>query len=120
MVDFRDRVKRVLRSSTKLFGEWVQYYPKNGGTYKLRGIFDHDYQAVDPDTEQLVSSNQPALGLNMNDFEFQIKQRDQVQIRNVRYSVIDSREDGQGGVTLLLHKVNESETVNKKSYQRFA
>lgn len=120
MVDFRDRVNRILKSSTKTFGEPITYYPKKGGVYKIRGIFDHDYEAVDPDTEQLVSMNQPALGLNLNDVPFYPSVNDKVQVRNLKYRVIDSREDGQGGATLLLHRLDESSIIDKKYSQDLA
>ena len=70
---------------------------------------------VDPDTEQLVSSNQPALGVNLNDVPIDIIDGDIFEIRNLRYRAIDNREDGQGGATVLLHRVNDKQKVYKRS-----
>lgn len=116
--DFRDRVDRILNSSTKVFGETVTYYPRSGGVFKIRAIFDHDYQQIDPDTEQVISANQPALGVNMNDLKEAPETEDRVKIRNVTYRVVDAREDGQGGATLLLYRVDERKTVDPKPYSR--
>ena len=114
MVDFRDHVDDILNCCTDNFGEAVTLYPCNGGVYKIRGIFDHDYVSVDADTEQLISANQPALGVNLNDVPVDIVDGDIFEIRNLRYRVTDNREDGQGGATLLLHRVDDKQKVFKR------
>lgn len=114
MVDFRDRVDNVLNHCTSVFGEEVILLPKAGGSYKIVGIFDHEYVAVDPDTEQPISANNPALGVNLNDIPIDIVQGDIFEIRNLRYKVIDNREDGQGGATVLLHRLNDNKKVFKR------
>lgn len=111
MVDFRDRVNRVLKHSMGVFGEPVTVYPKAGGSYKVEGIFDTDYQTIDPGTEQVISANQLALGLNLNDIPIDILVEDEVVIRKIRYKIIDKREDGQGGATFFLHKVRVNDRI---------
>lgn len=107
MQDFRELVDDVLTVCTDTFGEEVTFFPLNRtGVYKARGIFDNEYAVVDTDTEEVISSNQPALGINLNDIKFDIKQNDQVEIRDQRFSIYDKREDGQGGAVLLLHRIN--------------
>ena len=118
MVDFRDKVNKILKHCTKNFGEDVQYYPSSGGTYCLRAIFDNDFQTVDPETEQVVSSNQSVIGVNLNDTNFELKTNDQVKVRNLMYKVIEVREDGQGGAQLLLHKCENEKKVFKKKGAR--
>jgi hypothetical protein len=103
--DFREKVDRLLSTSMEVFGEDVKFFPASGGVYNLRGVFDNEYQSLDPDTEQIVSVNQPSLGVNLNDVKFDLKQGDEVEIRKQRFRVQDKREDGQGGTVLLLHKV---------------
>jgi hypothetical protein len=112
MTDFRQHVNRILSHSTDKFGEEVTFYPKSGGVYKVRGIFDNEYQTLDPDTEQVLSVNQPALGVNLNDIKFPLKQGDEVQVRETRFRVQDKREDGQGGAMLMLHKVTLNERLS--------
>lgn len=112
MADFREHVDRILTHSMDTFGENVKFFPKSGGVYETRAIFDNEYQSIDPDTEQVLSVNQPALGVNLNDLKFEVRQGDEVEIRGQKFRVQDKREDGQGGVTLLLHKL----IVNERDY----
>lgn len=105
MVDFRTHVNRILKHAVTAFGEDVIVYPKAGGVYKIRGVFDNDYQAVDPDTEKTISANLPALGINLNDVSVDLAQGDQVKVRGTMFVVSDKREDGQGGAVLFLQKV---------------
>ena len=112
--DFRDRVSRVLNHATKAFGEEVTYYPQAGGSLFITGIFDNEYESVDPDTEQVISANQPVLGVNLNDVSFELKAEDSVKIRNLTYKIYDVREDGQGGASLLLHRCDSGQKVFKK------
>jgi len=111
LVDFRQYTKRILGHATRVFGETVKVYPKKGGVYKINAIFDNEYQSVDPETEKVLSVNQPALGINLNDLPVEIKQHDEVEIRGIRFKVIDKQEDGQGGATLMLHKVRQSDQI---------
>jgi hypothetical protein len=109
-MNFRNHVDRILDFSVDKFGEDVVFYPKSGGVFNVRAIFDNEYQTLDPDTEQTLSVNQPALGVNLNDIKFKLSQGDKVKIRGVMFKIADKREDGQGGATLLLHKA----TVNER------
>lgn len=111
MVDFRRTVDRILSSSLRVFGESIKFFPKSGGVLNIRGIFDNDFQVLDPDTEQMISSNQPGLGVNLNDFEVDPRVEDQCEIRGIKYRVTEVREDGQGGATLLLNKAKTSDRV---------
>jgi len=108
MVNFRKRVDRILGHSMREFGEQVIFFPRAGGVYKVRAIFNNDYQLIDPETEAVISGNQPALGVNLNDLKFDLCEGDRVQVRETTFSVYDKQEDGQGGATLLLHKTNAS------------
>ena len=120
-MDFRDRVNRVLNSCTKTFGEDCLYYPPNkNGSFPIRGIFDNDFEAVDPDTEQVISSNNPVLGVNLFDLSFELKVNGKVKIRNLNYKIYEIREDGQGGASLLLHKCDHGQKVFKKKNSRSA
>lgn len=114
MIDFRDRVSRVLNHCKKNFGEECILYPQAGGSHIITGIFDNEYQAVDPDTEQVISANQPVLGVNLFDLDIDIQIGDQIQVRNLRYKINDKRDDGQGGASLFLHRVNHEQKVFKK------
>lgn len=117
-MDFRDRVDRILNHCKKTFGERVTYHPYKGGSIVITGIFDNRHESVDPETEQVISSNQPVLGVNLNDVDFEIKINDKVKIRNLLYKIIEVREDGQGGAQLILHKTEHDKKVYKKKNSR--
>lgn len=102
-MDFRKLVDKVLNKCTETFGEEIIIYPRAGGIYKVRGIFDNDFQVIDANLEQVVSGNQPAIGLNLNDVPIEIKKGDEVEVRTVRYKIQEKKEDGQGGATFLIH-----------------
>ena len=112
--DFRDRTSKLLNHAKREFGESAVYYPVEGGSYNIRGIFDNEYQAVDPDTETVISDTQPVFGVNLFDLNFEVKAKDKIKIRNVMYKIYDKRADGQGGASLLLHKCDHGQKVYKK------
>lgn len=114
MTDFRDRVDKLLATATKTFGEDVLLMPKSGGNYFIKGIFDNEYEAIDPDTEQVISSNQPVLGINLHSLSTTPLTGDKIKIRNLTYRIYDVREDGQGGANLFLHKEDHGKRVRKK------
>jgi hypothetical protein len=95
------------------FSEEVILYPRAtpGVSHIGRGVFDNEHRSIDPDTQQAISVNQPILGVNLNEFPVEIKQLDQVEIRGIRFSIRDKREDGLGGATLFLNKVRASDRI---------
>lgn len=119
MNEFKDQVNNLLDCAIDVFGEDITYYPVSGGSFKLKGVFDQNYQAIDPDTEQVISANQMVLGLNLNDLSFEPKNGDLVRIQDSQFRVIDSREDGQGGTSLMLHRTDDNKTTDKRAYSRF-
>ena len=114
MVDFRDKVNKILNHCKKEFGEEATLYPVDGGTYIIQGIFDNEYEAVDPETEQLISANQPIFGVNLFDLNIELKPKSRIKIRNLFYRINEVREDGQGGASLILHRECHGQKVFKK------
>jgi len=102
-MDFRNLVDNVLTHGMNTFGEKVKFFPQGGGVFEVQAVFDNDFQIVDAQTEQLISANQPALGVNLNAIEWDLKKDDEVEVRGARFRVHEKREDGQGGAVLLLH-----------------
>lgn len=86
-------------------GEPVTYRPRKGGTFAIDGIFDEAFRQVDPDTQEVVASNNPRVGIKLKDIPFKPEQGDEIRIRNKIYRVKDSQEDGLGGTSLLLTEV---------------
>jgi hypothetical protein len=111
VIDFRVLANRILSASTRVFGERVEFYPKQGGTHIVRAVFDLKYEAVDLNTEQVVSVNEPILGVNLNDIKWDLSTADRVKIRGVMFRIQDKREDGLGGARLYLHKASVNERI---------
>jgi hypothetical protein len=103
-MSFKDKVGDLLTKAVNVFGEDVKYRSKSGGSVKIRGVFDHTFEFVDPNTNTVVSSNAPRLGIKLADLPFKPLQGDTVQIGSTLYKVVDALEDGQGGASLHLNK----------------
>jgi len=107
--DFRKHANDILDAAKFVFGEHdeaVIYSPKRGGSYTIVGIFDNQFEQIDPNTEQVVAANQPVLGIRLADLPYAPEKGDGVIVRGKRYRVIDSQEDGVAGASLFLHEVN--------------
>ena len=111
-MDYRERVDKILTKSVQVFGEDVTFYPRAGGVYKVRAIFDNEYFGLDVQTEKVVSVNQMNLGYNVNDIPVDITVDDVVMIREKKYLIQDKREDGQGGARLMLHRMKSSDRID--------
>jgi hypothetical protein len=105
MANFKDNLaNKILGHATRILGEKIEYRFKGGGSKVIDSIFDNEWEQVDPDTERVISTNQPILGIRLKDLERAPKNGDEVLIirDNLVYIVQDTREDGQGGVSLFL------------------
>jgi len=117
MPSFKDRFNRALGIIIPACGEQVEYRPRKtpGVRYKLNAVFDKDVQTVDPETNVIISSNAPRIGVRYSDLIEPPQKEDGVYIKGELYQVHDSEEDGQGGVTLFLHKVSEDESYERNT-----
>lgn len=82
------------------------YQPKSGGQFSIRGVFDDRAEQVDPDTERVISSNVFTFGVKLDDLPRAPEKGDKVIIKNVKYRVINSLEDGvpDASTVLILHR----------------
>jgi hypothetical protein len=107
-MSFRDRTDKLLDTALNVFGEenQVEYLPKSGGTFTIRGIYDEAWEETDPDTLITISTTQPNVGIKYNDLPGNVfpKIDDRLCVREKMFKVVDVREDGQWGLTLFLHK----------------
>jgi len=107
-MSFKNKVQNLLGTVIPTLGEKVQYRPKAGGSIIINAVFDNEYESVDPETEQLVSSNIPRIGIRLSDLSSPPEKGDKLVTEDGQtYKVTDPREDGQGGATLYLHKVKK-------------
>ena len=103
---FEGHVDCILDAATDCFGEDIIYLSRHGGRLSVRAIFDTPYEQVDPDTEVPISSNSIALGVKLKDFNpHELKIGDHFLVRDCKYRLIETQEDGQGGGELILHRV---------------
>lgn len=106
-MSFRDLTDKLLDHCLSVFEEKekVKYRPLSGGTFTIRGIFDETWKEVDPETEVILSSTQPNLGIKLNELgSIKPVTNDIVFVRDEEFRVTDVYEDGQGGATLFLHR----------------
>lgn len=95
----------------------VSYLPKDRAGFEVRAVFDNAYQAIDPTTQEVITSTKPMIGVKLADFEEKLakpRQDDKVIIKEVTYTVIDVQPDGQGGASLILHRDIASATRRAK------
>ena len=102
-----DEIKRGLGNKV---GDATYRRKRDGRLIKnIQGIFDDRAQQVDPDTEQVISSNLYTFGVKLADIQGDPEKGDQVIVKGVTYTVVDSLEDGVQGVStvLVLHRLGE-------------
>lgn len=104
--NFQDLACDILEASKCAFGDKVpaQYLPKAGGSFPITGIFDNHFEQVDPDTEQVIASNQVTYGIKLKDLPNPPCKGDKLIRCGKTFLVIDSQEDGVVGAILFLHE----------------
>lgn len=108
-MSFLSKTDKLLGSATRILGgETVQFFPKSGGRIDIQGVFDNEASLVDPDTERLVTSTQPILGIRLRDLDKIPLEGDEVVVRGERFKVVDIREDGLGGASLFISRVSNA------------
>lgn len=122
MANFKNNlVKRLLGHATRILGEEIEFRYKDGGSKKINAIFDNEWEQVDPDTERVISSNQPIIGVRLSDLSRAPTTGDTILIirDQKEYLIQDTREDGQGGVSLFLRlKTRRSKTDGQEGLLR--
>lgn len=103
---WNDKTNRLLDVAMGAFNvtNSATFHPAKGASFTARAIWDGLYQAVDPETNAVVTSTQPRIDVKLNDLEQEPKLGDRVEIKNIMYDIIELQKDGQGAATLMLHK----------------
>lgn len=102
-----DKLASQIHDASKCaFGEDVTFEPQAGGSFSIVGIFNEIFEQVDPDTERVISTQNPTLGVKLSDLPSTPKKDDVLKIRGVTYRIYDSQEDGEGMSQLFLTKVS--------------
>lgn len=102
--------KKLLAPLQRVFGEPVEYRPRNGTPFMVSGIFDRAYTAdVEPidDNGPAVNTTRPVLGIRDSAFVSPPEQGDMLYIPRVKtlFKVSDVQPDSHGGTRLELNKV---------------
>jgi len=105
-MSFKDLVGGLLDIAIPTFGEKVDYRPKRGGSFLIDAVFDEYFEQVDPNSEEIVASNVPMIGIKAANIPFAPDQGDEVRIGQRRFRVTDSQEDGQGGISVLMYEID--------------
>lgn len=101
-------VDEAMSACVEIFGEGedqVTYTHLDGSPFTLNGIFESATEDVDPNTGVMILSNKPMFSAGLGSFQQIPDQGDTAVIRGQTYRVIEPIFDGQGTVTLRLHKV---------------
>lgn len=104
--------KKLLAPLQGVFGEPVEYRPRQGTPFSITGIFDRAYTVdVEPidDNGPTVNTTRPVLGVRDSAFPSPPAQGDMLYIPRVRtlFKVADVQPDSHGGSRLELNKVRE-------------
>ncbi|MBO3274133.1 head-tail joining protein [Pseudomonas schmalbachii] len=67
-------------------------------------VFDKAHLVIDPETQAVVSSTNPALGVRLQDMPGMPTRRDTVRVRDVLYRIDDVQQDGVSGAVLILRR----------------
>lgn len=97
----------VIKRCRNTFREDVKYLPKTGGVFDITGVWDDATEMVDPNTEQVVSSNLFSLGFRFADLPEKPVKGDKLEVLGKEYKVIEIKEDGVEDISgiLIVHKV---------------
>jgi len=86
------------------FAEEITYNPDGGAPYAISSIFDNEYEATDPDTQQPILSLNPTVLINANDLAAPVARADTVTVRGKTYKFTWNQPDGTGPIRILLNE----------------
>ncbi len=97
-MSFRTLEDLVIQQTNEVMGADC-IYTQNSEEVEIKGVFDNSYV----DIEGMVSLK-PTLRIRLLDLSEKPTKADSVSISDISYRVLESREDGFGGSTLILQK----------------
>ncbi len=95
----------MLRTTLNAFGVSATY-TRDGLTVSIRkAVFDKNYIAVDPDTGATITSENPMLGVRLEELpDGKARSGDTVVVEGVTYRVVDQQKDSEGHAKLILKR----------------
>ena len=104
-MSFLAKTDIMLGTLKRSLGEEMSYRYKTGGSTKITAVWNRQHTSVDPDTEAVVSTNDPNIGVQLKDLRAYPVEGDKVYFNGDKYKVVDVEEDGQGAAQLRLYKL---------------
>lgn len=98
-MSFKTLSEQLVGLGQRVMGDDVTYSPAAGSPVTIQGIFDNAWVDIEG-----VLSLKPTLRINLADLASAPDKGDEVTVDEVDYRVTESRVDGHGGSTLILHK----------------
>lgn len=99
-MSFRTLEDAAISTINNVIGQDVTYTPIVGDSSSIKGVFDNSWVDI-----QGMVTLKPTLRIKLSDLDASPAKGDTVSISSVSYRVMESREDGYGGSTLILQKV---------------
>lgn len=99
--------EKLLAPLQKVFGQRINYRPKNGTAFDTEGIFDRPYskefETLDGSSE--INTTSPVIGVRASQFLKEPKQGDRLYLYSDKtlYVVSDVQPDSHGGLKLVLN-----------------
>lgn len=90
--------------SESAFGSQMVHNPQIGSSQTFLGIWSDTYLEIDPDQGFQVMSDNPSIGVKLDDFDTNPKKGDTITRNSVIYIIRAVEPDGEGGATLVLEK----------------
>ena len=72
--------------------------------YSIKGIFDNEFEIVDPDTDATVISTRPVINLRDSEVTHEILEDDEILVSGKAYKVFEVNADKKGLLTIFLHE----------------
>lgn len=98
-MSFKSLEAIVVKLCNRVIGTSITYTPAIGSASSINGIFDNQYVDING-----VVSLKPTLRISLVDLASAPAKNDTVTISGTTYRILESREDGYGGSTLILQK----------------
>ena len=102
---FRDLLAVADRAAQKHLGGTVRYTPTNGASAEVAGVFEAGHVRADAGQAGMTTVG-PAVFLRLEDLpsDPELDEGASVTVSGVEYRIHEPAKDGQGGVTLYLHR----------------
>ena len=100
-MDWEELANQANEAVVNTLGRDVTYITVLGAERTIKGIVSKAYvQNRLGSTEEI----KPVCHVRMSDLEAEPAKGDSLEIGDQEYAIIDTQEDGEGGVTLVLHE----------------